>query len=73
MCTHTCTCTSASTLHRVRELRARPFSITPPCIGSRTPSSEGVHGGDVAKVFTAGQSLAGVSNSVGPGRQAKGS
>ena len=31
MCTHTCTCTSAGTLHRVRGLRARPFSITPSC------------------------------------------
>ena len=31
MCTHTYTCTSASTLHRVRGLRAQPFSITPPC------------------------------------------
>ena len=31
MCTHTCTCTSTGTLHRVRGLRARPFSITPPC------------------------------------------
>ena len=31
MCTHACTGTSAGTLHRVRGLRARPFSITPPC------------------------------------------
>ena len=30
-CTHTCTCTSAGTLHRVRGLFVRPFSITPPC------------------------------------------
>ena len=29
MCTHTCTRTG--TLHRVRGLRARPFSVTPPC------------------------------------------
>ena len=28
---HTCTCTSTGTLHRVRGLRVRPFSITPPC------------------------------------------
>ena len=31
MYTHTCTCTSTGTLHRVRGLRVRPFSITPPC------------------------------------------
>ena len=31
ICTHTCTCTSTGTLHRVRGLRVRPFSMTPPC------------------------------------------
>ena len=33
MCTHTCACTSRGTVHRVRlrGLRVRPFSITPPC------------------------------------------
>ena len=31
MCTHTCTCTTTGTLHRVIGLRARPFSITTPC------------------------------------------
>ena len=31
MCTHTCACTSAGTLHGVRGLHLRPFSITPPC------------------------------------------
>ena len=31
MCTHTCTRTSTGALPRVRGLRARPFSITPPC------------------------------------------
>ena len=30
MCTHTSTRTSIGTLHRVRGLCARPFSITPP-------------------------------------------
>ena len=36
MCTHTRTCTSTGTPHRVRGLRARPFSNTPP---SRQPHS----------------------------------
>ena len=31
MCTHACTCTSTGTLHNVRGLWVRPFSITPPC------------------------------------------
>ena len=33
---------STGSLHRVRGLCVRPFPITPPCIGSRTPSSEGL-------------------------------
>ena len=42
MCTHTRTCTSTGTVHRVRGLRVRPFSIALPCtdVGSRTPSSK---------------------------------
>ena len=31
MCTHTRTCAGTGTVHRVRGLRARPFSMTPPC------------------------------------------
>ena len=40
MCTHTCTCTSTGTPHRVRRLHAWPFSMTHH-VGSRTLSSEG--------------------------------
>ena len=43
MCTHTCTCTRTGTLHR---LRARPFSVTPPC---RQPHS--VFGGHTKVVL----------------------
>ena len=53
MCTHTCTCTSAGTLHRVRGLHAQPFSITPPC-RQLYSIFRGCLGSEATKVYPAG-------------------